>query len=224
MESCLFRPAAKILKQLFRLRYVSLIKIVMMKSLLACLLLFKGLTMVAQDSCYARPILDVLAVTRNADSVTLLLKEYAQSFTGCKAPNLDCTTLAGDHFTTEKLTGKVTVLNFWFTHCKPCVGEFASLNKLVDEYAKKGVQFISFAMDKQPVLDTFLVKHPFKYGVVPAATSIMSDFKICSYPTSVVLDKDWHVVQAITGGESEDTQMKNYKRLKEFIDKALGKL
>ena len=195
-----------------------------MKPVVTFLILMNTMFCVGQDSCYSRPLLDPLSITRNSDSVTMLLKEYTQGFTGCKAPNLDCTTLTGQHFTTEKLSGKVTVLNFWFTHCKPCVAEFASLNKLVDEYSQQGVQFISFAMDKQAVLDTFLVTHPFKYGVVPAANSIMGDFKICSYPTSVVLDKDWHVVQMVTGGEGEETQMKNYKRLKIFIDKALGKL
>ena len=33
---------------------------------------------------------------------------------------------------------KVTVMNFWFTTCKPCVGELGDLEKLNQELAERG--------------------------------------------------------------------------------------
>ena len=177
----------------------------------------------AQDSCFTRPLLEPLEITRNADSLHLIMKAYNDGFNGCKAPALNCTGLDGRKINTKELQGKVTVLNFWFTHCKPCVGEFASLNKLVDTYKDKGVEFISFAMDKKAVLDSFLVTHPLKYEVVAEATSVMADFKISSYPTNIILDKNWRVVQILTGGQGDDDKLKNYLRIKPFIDEALSK-
>ena len=45
---------------------------------------------------------------------------------------------------------KVTVMNFWFTTCKPCVGELGDLESLNQELAEKGGQVVgvnSFTLD-----------------------------------------------------------------------------
>ena len=45
---------------------------------------------------------------------------------------------------------KVTVMNFWFTTCKPCVGELGDLENLNKELAEKGGQVVgvnSFTLD-----------------------------------------------------------------------------
>ena len=194
-----------------------------MKSILSALLLLLFGKSFSQDSCFLRPALEPLEITRNIDSIHVLMKAYNEGFNGCKAPDLNCTSLNGAIINSKDNHRKVTVLNFWFTHCKPCVAEFASLNKLVDTYKDKGVEFISFAMDKKAVLDSFLISHPLQYNIVPGATSIMADFKISSYPTNIILDKDWRVVEIVTGGEGDDDKMKNYSRIKAFIDKALSK-
>ncbi len=194
-----------------------------MKCLLSFLLLPAFLLSSGQDSCFMRAGLEPLEITRNIDSLHLIMKAYNDAFNGCKAPNFSCNGIDGAHLNNNKLKGKVTVLNFWFTHCKPCVAEFASLNKLVETYHDKDVEFISFAMDKKAVLDTFLTTHPLQYAVVPGATSVMDTFKISSYPTNMILDKDWRVVQIITGGGGDDDKLKNYNRIKAFIDAALSR-
>ena len=35
-----------------------------------------------------------------------------------------------NEFTEKQLVGKVTLINFWFESCAPCVAEFADLNDL----------------------------------------------------------------------------------------------
>ena len=194
-----------------------------MKFSLSILLLSTLLLSTAQDACFKRAALEPLEITRNIDSLHLIMKAYNDAFIGCKAPTLNCTSMTGTNVNSTSFKGKVTVLNFWFTHCKPCVAEFASLNKLVETYQDKGVQFISFAMDKKAVLDSFLITHPLQYTVIPGATSIMDTFKISSYPTNMILDKEWRVVQIITGGDGGDDKLHNYNRIKAFIDEALSK-
>jgi thiol-disulfide isomerase/thioredoxin len=213
------------LRQLQRLKKGILNKYgpLMIKYYLFILLFPASLKSFSQDSCFMRPALEPLEITRNIDSIHLLLKAYNEAFKGCKAPDLNCTSIDNVSINSKDLRGKVTVLNFWFTHCKPCVAEFASLNKLVDTYRANDVQFISLAIDKKAVIDTFLASHPLQYAVVPGATSIMADFKISSYPTNIILDKDWRVVQIITGGEGEQDNLKNYSRIKSFIDEVLSK-
>ena len=148
-------------------------------------MLIAGSGCFAQDSCFMRPTLEPLAITRNIDSIHLLLKDYCQSFTGCKGPEINCTGMEGTQVTPGMLSGKVTVLNFWFTHCVPCVAEFSSLNKLAQDYAGKDVRFISFALDKKAVLDTFLISHPLNYTIIPFSGDI--DFFSGYHPIQPIL-------------------------------------
>jgi cytochrome oxidase Cu insertion factor (SCO1/SenC/PrrC family) len=179
----------------------------------------------SQDSCFLHrtPSMDDY-VNDTAHLLVKRLTEYVNSFNGCTAPPFVATALNGNKISSEELKGEVVVLNFWFTHCKPCVGEFASLNKLVDEYSGKEVVFISFALDSDNVLDSFLVKHPLKYEIVPSAKGFSELFKVWPYPTNMVLDKNFKVVQGFRGGTvNPDEAMKNYGLIKPFIDLALKK-
>ena len=60
--------------------------------------------------------------------------------------------LDGNDVNSDELLSKnkVTVMNFWFTTCKPCVGELGDLEKLNKELAEKGGQVVgvnSFTLD-----------------------------------------------------------------------------
>ena len=51
-------------------------------------------------------------------------------------PDINLTTITGQKFQLKRMKGKVIVLNFWFTHCIPCIEELPALNKLVKAYKK----------------------------------------------------------------------------------------
>jgi peroxiredoxin len=178
----------------------------------------------SQPTCFLRPAPSMDDYVRDTThSLSKTLTEYVNGFAGCTVPPFTATTLSGKKISIDELKGKVVVLNFWFTHCKPCVGEFASLNKLVDAFKDKDVVFISFALDSANVLDTFLVRHPLKYEVVPSAKRFTELFKIWPYPTNFVLDKNLKVVQGFRGGTvNPDEALKNYELIKPFIEKALA--
>ena len=48
-------------------------------------------------------------------------------------------TIDGESLELSSLKGKVVVLSFWATWCEPCVEEFPSLLKLLDEFPEKVV-------------------------------------------------------------------------------------
>lgn len=69
-----------------------------------------------------------------------------------KFPSFTGKDLDGNDVSSDELfaKNKVTVMNFWFTTCKPCVGELGDLEKLNKELAKKGGQVVgvnSFTLD-----------------------------------------------------------------------------
>ena len=69
-----------------------------------------------------------------------------------KFPSFKGKDLDGNDVNSDELfsKNKVTVMNFWFTTCKPCVGELGDLEKLNKELAEKGGQVVgvnSFTLD-----------------------------------------------------------------------------
>jgi thiol-disulfide isomerase/thioredoxin len=51
--------------------------------------------------------------------------------------------------------GRVLVVNFWATWCKPCVREMPAFVELQKRYAEHGVQFVGIALDTAPQVDAF---------------------------------------------------------------------
>jgi thiol-disulfide isomerase/thioredoxin len=61
--------------------------------------------------------------------------------------------------------GKVMLLNFWATWCKPCVKEFPELVKLYANYKEKGFELVFISLDDLSEVDTKLKPFLVKYGV-----------------------------------------------------------
>ncbi|MDA2924619.1 redoxin domain-containing protein [Acidobacteria bacterium AH-259-L09] len=116
------------------------------------------------------------------------------------APFFNVTSLEGRRFNLNQLLGKVVVLNFWFINCPPCRHEIPGLNKLVDELEGKDVICLAFALDGKEALRHFLQKTEFKYHVIPNSQEIAKQFKVSSFPTHIIIDKDGRINSVLFGG------------------------
>ena len=124
----------------------------------------------------------------------------------------------------------VTVVNFWFTTCKPCVGELPDLEALHQELEKKGGTVIginAFTLDgstkdtneAKSVLEQQGVTYP---NIWFASNSDAGLFTagLYAFPTTYVVDRNGRIVgDPIVGGISSDAQM---KKLNALIDQALS--
>ena len=124
----------------------------------------------------------------------------------------------------------VTVVNFWFTTCKPCVGELPDLEALHQELAKKGGTVIginAFTLDgstkdtneAKSVLEQQGVTYP---NIWFASNSDAGLFTagLYAFPTTYVVDRNGRIVgDPIVGAISSDEQM---KKLNALIDQALS--
>jgi thiol-disulfide isomerase/thioredoxin len=115
------------------------------------------------------------------------------------APEFDVTSIDGKRFRLSELKGKVLVANFWFTGCTPCKEEIPELNKLADKY--KDCVFLAFSLDenKSP-LKRFLVKYPFRFNIIPAASEIAGKFRIKSYPSTIIISPEGNIFHFEVGG------------------------
>jgi peroxiredoxin len=118
---------------------------------------------------------------------------------GENAISFEATDINGNKYSLEDLKGKVVVMNFWFTACKPCVMEIPELNELVHKYNKEDVVFLGFCLDPKTTVEPFLKKHPFEYNIIPSAGKTAQEYGLRSYPSHIIIGKDSKVAYSTTG-------------------------
>ena len=124
----------------------------------------------------------------------------------------------------------VTVVNFWFTTCNPCVGELAELDALNKELAEKGGALIgvnTFTLDGDEAAisdakDVLAKKGATYQNVYFASDGEAGKFttNIFAYPTTYVVDRNGNIVgDPIVGAITEKKQAETLQKL---IDQALA--
>lgn len=112
-------------------------------------------------------------------------KDFRNELDGSKVGDLNFEDLNGEKFNLENLKGKIIVLNFWFTQCKPCVAEFPGLNKLKQKYINQEVEFFAVTWNNKETIDKFLINHKLDFKIVPNGSIIIDKFKIPHYPYNI---------------------------------------
>lgn len=136
------------------------------------------------------------------------------------APAFSVSSIDGKTFDSEKLKGKIVVLNLWFINCPNCLEEIKSLNQLVSEYKGKDVVFIGMATNKKPDLEKFLKKNPFDYNIVPGAMQTILSFGEpdkngeinIPFPMHVVIDREGAIVVRRSGRKGLDDVKSELKK------------
>ncbi len=114
--------------------------------------------------------------------------------TGTKFTTFNETDINGNRYKLKELKGKVIVINFWFINCPPCRMEIPELNELVASYKdNKDVIFIGIALDEKYELQEFLKTFPFDYNIIENGRNLASSYRVNSFPTHVVIDRDGKV-------------------------------
>lgn len=151
--------------------------------------------------------------------------QILKALVGCKAPDFDVTTIAGEHLKLSDLKGKIVVINFWFEACAPCIAELPALNKLVEEYDKKDVVFIAFGRDSESEIKNFTTSKTFNYKMVSGKFDISMEYCVISgWPMNLVLDKKG-IVRYLKAGGTKDQGAATfaYDAMKPVIEKFLEK-
>jgi len=118
---------------------------------------------------------------------------------------LALTNLDGEKVSLSAFRGKVVVLNFWATWCKPCVTEMPQLAALAERYHARGLQVVAASVDEaesRQAVEQFAEGVPEGMEIWVGAT--MADMQRLevgeSLPVTVLLDRGGDVVQVHRGG------------------------
>ena len=149
-----------------------------------------------------------------------------------KFPSFEGKDLDGNEVKSDELfsANAVTVVNFWFTTCNPCVGELSELESLHQELTKKGGGVIginSFTLgsdeaaisEAKSVLSKKGVTYPNVYFPAQGEAGKFVE-NVFAYPTTYVVDRNGNIVgDPIVGAITDKSQMESLNNL---INKALS--
>lgn len=113
--------------------------------------------------------------------------------------------LEGNIFRSRDLNGKVAVLNFWATWCKPCLAEIPLLVYLQNTYGPQGVEVVGISLDQnEEALKRFVEKRVPNYKILRDDFSVMSQFvNFQGVPVTVILDREGRIAEVFMGGVSK---------------------
>ena len=150
-----------------------------------------------------------------------------QKFPAFEGKDLDGNTVKSDELFSANA---VTVVNFWFTTCNPCVGELSELDALNKELANKGGALIginSFTLDgdekaiaeaKEVLAKKGATYQNIYFGSGGDAGKFVEN--VFAYPTTYVVDRSGNIVgEPIVGAITEKKQAETLQKL---IDQALS--
>ena len=149
-----------------------------------------------------------------------------------KFPSFEGKDLDGNEVKSDELfsANAVTVVNFWFTTCSPCVGELGELDALNQDLAKKGGALIgvnAFTLDGDETAisdakDVLAKKGATYQNVYFDSSSPAGAFtaNIFAFPTTYVVDRNGNIVgEPIVGAITEKNQAET---LQSLIDQAIA--
>lgn len=170
--------------------------------------------------------------TAEMDKVDADMTDEPESNDQQKFPAFEGKDLDGNAVNSEELFAgnAVTVVNFWFTSCGPCVGELSELDALNKELADKdgaliGINSFTLNGDQMAISEAkeVLEKNGAAYQNVYADTDgELGTFMegVFAYPTTYVVDRQSNIVgEPIVGAITSKAQA---DALNKLIDQAIA--
>lgn len=123
------------------------------------------------------------------------------------APDFSFTTRQNQDLSNAALRGKVVLMDFWGTWCPPCRESVPILRNLNKKYAGKPFQLVSVSSDDdEDVWKTYIqAEHMDWSQYIDLPGDVLHSFKVESFPTFIVLDKDG-VIRLRQSGEGPTTE------------------
>ena len=121
---------------------------------------------------------------------------------GMQAEDFRLTDLAGKEQSLRQYRGKIVLLNFWATWCKPCTTEMPAMQASFDKLHDKG--FVVVAVNELED-DVKVREHIKQYGhtfpvLMDRDNKVANQFGVFGLPVSVFIDQDGRVQEYLKGG------------------------
>ena len=165
------------------------------------------------------------AASESSDNASSKSDESTGVFKGFKGKDLDGNDVDDSLFAKNK----VTVVNFWFSGCKPCVEELSKLNELNEKLKEMGGEVVGINTDTldnneagiKEAKEILKAQGASYKNLTFDSNSTVGKYagNIMAFPTTVLVDKDGNIVgEPFMGGIDDQS---NYDQLMKQIQSVL---
>lgn len=133
-------------------------------------------------------------------------EKLAKSMLNSPAPQFTLLGTKGEKVSLESLKGKIVILDFWATWCKPCLASFPAMQTMVNKYkTNPEVQFLFINAsesgdEKMKRITNFMEETDYTFTVLLDEDNKVKDsFGITAFPKKVIIGKDGNIKFISTG-------------------------
>lgn len=163
-------------------------------------------------------------LTENQVTAFRCYNDYKLLHQNC--PPFSVQSVDGQVFTADSLLNKITLLNFWYYGCMPCMAEIPALNEVAQYYKDHPkVQLLSFFTDSIYIDEVGLHQfqsrgmviedgkvfrnkyYPvdFKFAQIPDAKNECDAFNVQGFPTNLLIDHQGEIQEIFIGASIDDS-------------------
>ena len=108
------------------------------------------------------------------------------------APDFSITTLSGEFLTLEDLKGKVVLIDFWATWCKPCLLATPGLAKIAKKFKDEPFVILGISADRErDAWKNFVDENKLDWPhFLDAKRTMANGFGVTGYPSYILLDHE----------------------------------
>lgn len=153
-------------------------------------------------------------------SVEVVVKEDQSASKVTQAfPAFQLKTADGRQFSEKDFQSKLTLINFFFDKCAPCIEEVPALNQFALDHPE--IQVIAVTKDSLGQVERFVKEHPFNWPILFDARKLISEnLGLTTYPAFMLVDETGKILGVRHGADSDG---KVDKSLSLWIENLRGK-
>ena len=132
---------------------------------------------------------------------------------GDQAPEISAQDPNGKTYTLSELKGKVVLLDFWASWCRPCLYEMPNVVAAYEKYKEKGFEVYSVSLDSNKdrwvaAIEKFNMAWPYhvsdlrKWSSVPA-----KKYRVSGIPATFLIDEDGVIIGKNLRGEALENRL-----------------
>ncbi len=159
---------------------------------------------------------DALTEKIKATSSGLKIKEELEKTKkiaiGAKAPNFSAPTPNGDQLALKDALGKITIVDFWASWCKPCRAENPNLVRIYNQYKDSGLRILGVSLDKnKEVWTDAIATDGLEWNHVSNVDyfdEIANLYNVKAIPAMFILDQNGVIIAKNLRGEDLENKIK----------------